>query len=162
MKNIYILLSFALITLVSYGQNKQIENADKLCDSYQFVDAIKSYSKIVEDNNADAHVYKQLADSYYNIYNIEDASKWYAKAVEYPQDAETHYRYAQVLKSQGEYELANKEMNKFAEMIPSDQRAKDYLENPNFVSHMYGQEIPKREFSCGIILSGEFRKPAKI
>ncbi len=136
MKKIYSLLSFAFITLVSFGQSKQSENADKLFDSYQYVEAIESYLKLVDKDNADPHVYKQLADSYYNIFNVEEASKWYAKAVESQQDAETYYRYAQVLKSQGKYELANKQMDKFSEMMPNDERAKVHLQNPNYLSEL--------------------------
>ncbi|WP_191858947.1 OmpA family protein [Hanstruepera ponticola] len=139
MKNIYSLLSFALITLASFGQSKQSEKADNLFESYQYVDAIESYLKLVDKNEADAHVYKQLGDSYYNIFNIDEASKWYAKAIETQQDAETYYRYAQVLKSQGKYELAKDQMDTFSKMVPNDQRAKNHLQNPNYVSELAGK-----------------------
>ena len=134
MKKLYSLLILVLIISTSvYGQNKLSEKADKLYDGYQYVDAIEAYLQLVEDNNADAYVYKQLADSYYNVFNIEEASKWYKKALENNQDAETHFRYAQVLKSQGNYEAANKQMDAFSKMNPNDVRAKTHLENPNFI-----------------------------
>ena len=134
MKKIYSLLSIVIIITTSvYGQNKLSEKADKLYDGYQYIDAIEAYLQLVEDNNADAYVYKQLADSYYNVFNIEEASKWYKKALENTQDAETHYRYAQVLKSQGDYEAANKQMDAFSKMNPNDVRAKVHLENPNYI-----------------------------
>lgn len=165
MKNIYSLLTFALLTLASFGQNKQSEKADKLFDSYQYVDAIESYLKLVDKNEADAHVYKQLGNSYYNIFNIEEASKWYAKAVESQQDAEVYYRYAQVLKSQGKYELANEQMDEFSKLMPNDQRAKNHLQNPNYVpkladkSKLYEVEAAKindnEQSDFGAILSND-------
>jgi outer membrane protein OmpA-like peptidoglycan-associated protein/tetratricopeptide (TPR) repeat protein len=133
MKNILSLFCFTLLVTASYGQNKNSEKADKLYNSYQYVDAIEAYLELVEVNKADSYIYKQLADSYYNVYNIEQASKWYAKALEAKQDAETYYRYAQVLKSQGNYEAANQQMDVFSKMLPEDLRAIEHLKNPNYI-----------------------------
>jgi outer membrane protein OmpA-like peptidoglycan-associated protein len=136
MKKIYSLISFTLLVTASFGQTKQSEKADKLYDTYQYVDAINAYLKLVETKEADAHVYKQLADSYYNVFNTEEAAKWYAKAIESEQDAETYYRYAQVLKSLGKYEAANKQMDTFSKKMPNDQRAKAHLKNPNYIPQL--------------------------
>lgn len=133
MKKIFSFLSLFLIIASGLAQDKQSEKADKFYDSYQYVDAIEEYLKLVEDNKADSYVYKRLADSYFNVFNIEEASKWYLKALESKQDAETHFRYAQVLKSQGEYEAANKQMDVFSKMMPNDQRAIEHLKNPNYI-----------------------------
>lgn len=133
MKKIYSLLTLFLVITAGYSQSKQSEKADKLFETYQYVDAIDAYLQLVESNKADAHVYNNLADSYYNVFNMVEASKWYAKAVNTKQDAETYYRYAQTLKSQGKYEEANKQMSVFASMMPNDQRAKAHLENPNYI-----------------------------
>jgi len=133
MKKLYTLLSLCLVLTTSYGQTQDAEKADKLFDSYQYVDAIDAYLKLVENQKADHHVYKQLADSYYNVFNTKDAAKWYAKAVEVSQDAETYYRYSQALKSQGNYELANEQMDVFSKLTPNDQRAINHLKNPNYV-----------------------------
>ncbi|WP_397363811.1 OmpA family protein [Olleya sp. R77988] len=133
MKEFYSLLYLLLITTTSFGQTKKTETADKLFNSYQFVDAIEAYSKLVQENKADSYVYKQLADSNYNIFNIEEASKWYAKATESKQDAETYYRFSQVLKSLGDYESASKQMAAFSKLLPNDQRAIEFLKNPNYV-----------------------------
>jgi hypothetical protein len=43
----------------------------------------KEYMKLVENGKSDGYVYKQLADSYYNMFNpYRKFAKWYAKAVE--------------------------------------------------------------------------------
>jgi outer membrane protein OmpA-like peptidoglycan-associated protein/tetratricopeptide (TPR) repeat protein len=136
MKNLYIALSFAVGTLTVTAQNKETKVADKLFGQYEYVDAAKEYLKLVEKGKSDGYVYKQLADSYFNIFNTEEASKWYAKAVETNQDAETYYRYAQMLKASGKYEESNKQMQKFASLAPSDSRAKDFKQNPNYVPRL--------------------------
>lgn len=135
MKNIYITLSLILIIASSYGQDKSTQKADKLFDSYQYVSAIDEYLKLANDKNATPYVFSQLGDSYYNIFNINDAAKWYEKAVQiktslYP---EVYYRYAQTLKSLRKYEEANKQMNTFASLSPNDSRAIEHKANPNYI-----------------------------
>ncbi|MGV9002955.1 OmpA family protein [Flavobacterium sp.] len=133
MKNLYIALCIAITSLSITAQNKDTKSADNLFNKFEYVDASKEYLKLVEKEKADGYVYKQLGDTYYNMFNAVEATKWYAKAVETSQDAETYYRYAQMLKADGKYELSNKQMQKFASMSPSDSRAKAFKENPNYV-----------------------------
>lgn len=141
MKNLYIVLSFGLISSSLIAQNKDTKTADKLYNRYEYVSAAKEYQKLVDNGKADGYVYKQLADTYYNMFNTSEASTWYAKATETPQDAETYFRYAQMLKANGKYEEANKQMNKFASMSPNDLRAKAFKENPNYVPKILGKEV---------------------
>ena len=133
MKNLYIALSFVAISFTITAQNKNTKIADKLYKRYEYVDAAKEYLKLVENGKADPYVYKQLADTYYNMFSTADAAKWYAKATETSQDAETYYRYAQMLKADGKYEEANKQMQKFAAAVPNDSRAIAFKQNPNYV-----------------------------
>lgn len=136
MKNLYIALSFVAFSFTLSAQNKDTKAADKLFARYEYVDAAKAYLKLVENDKGDAYVYKQLADTYYNMFNTTEAVKWYAKATETNQDAETYYRYAQMLKANGKYEEANKQMQKFAAAAPNDQRAKAFKENPNYIPRL--------------------------
>lgn len=133
MKKIYIAAGLFLAIASGYGQNRSSEKADRLYDSYQYVAAIEEYLKLAEGNKGDSHVYRQLADSYYNVFNMGEAARWYAKAAESSQDAETYYRYAQALKSQGKYQEANRQMDRFAALLPNDQRAKDHKANPDYI-----------------------------
>ncbi|QBZ97029.1 OmpA family protein [Flavobacterium sangjuense] len=136
MKNLYIVLSFVAITFTMSAQNKNTKIADKLFARFEYVNAAKEYQKLVEDGKADPYVYKQLADANYNMFNSSEAVKWYAKATETQQDAETYYRYAQMLKAEGKYEDANKQMRKFAAAAPNDLRAKAFNENPNYIPRL--------------------------
>ncbi|MEO7171663.1 OmpA family protein [Flavobacterium sp.] len=133
MKNLYIVLSFVAISFTVTAQNKNTKIADKLFARYEYVDAVKEYQKLVENGKADPYVYKQLADANYNMFNSAEAVKWYAKATETQQDAETYFRYAQMLKAEGKYEDANKQMRKFAAADPNDLRAKAFNADPNYI-----------------------------
>jgi len=140
MKNLYIALSFVIVSASLSAQNKDTEKADKLFNRYEYVDAVGEYLKLIEKGKADPYVYKQLADTYYNMFNGAEAVKWYAKATETTQDAETYYRYAQMLKSNGKYEESNKQMMKFANLAPNDQRAITFKENPNYIPRLLDKQ----------------------
>ena len=136
MKKLYIVLSFVAIGITVSAQNKNTKVADKLFARFEYINAAKEYLKLVENGKADSYVYKQLADANYNMFNSTDAIKWYAKATETQQDAETYYRYAQMLKADGKYDDANKQMKKFAAASPNDLRAKAFNENPNYIPRL--------------------------
>lgn len=133
MKKRYITISLLLLLTAGYGQDKSTERADKLFESYQYVNAIEEYTKLAEGKGANTYVFSRLADSYYNIFNTEAAAKWYAKAIEGKADAETYYRYAQSLKTLGKYDEANKQMDAFAAQASNDPRAKAHRANPNYI-----------------------------
>ena len=139
MRNLYVTLSFVMVSGILSAQNQYTKTADKLFDRYEYVDAAKEYLKLAEGSKADNYVYKQLAESYYNVFNTKEAVKWYAKVVEQKQDAETYYKYAQMLKAEGNFKEADKQMQQFAQLAPNDQRAKTFVSNPNYLPELKGQ-----------------------
>jgi len=139
MKKLYITLSFVIASGILSAQNKDTKTADKLFDRYEYTEAANEYLKLVEKEKADNYVYKQLADSYYNIFNTKEATKWFAKLVEEKQDAEIYFKYAQMLKAEGNYTEANNQMKTFSSMKPNDSRAKAFTGNPNYVSDINAQ-----------------------
>src|SRR5690606_41539196 len=92
MKKLYITLGL-MVALGSYAQNKNTEKADKLFETYQYVSAIKEYESLIKNKKADAYVYKQLADSYYHIFNMDKYAQYYAKATAENQETETYHNY---------------------------------------------------------------------
>ena len=141
MKRLYILLSCVLVSTTTLtAQNKKTESADKLFQKFEYVDAAKEYLKLVDKGQQDPYVYKQLADAYYNMYNPEEAAKWYGKVVETSQEAETYFRYSQMLKALGKYEESNKQMAVFAKKAPSDHRAKDFNQNPGYLPKLLNKQ----------------------
>jgi len=139
MRNLYVTLSFVMVSGILSAQNQYTKTADKLFNRYEYVDAAKEYLKLAEGSKADNYVYKQLAESYYNVFNTKEAVKWYAKVVEQKQDAETYYKYAQMLKAEGNFKEADKQMQQFAQLAPNDQRAKAFKSNPNYLPELRGQ-----------------------
>lgn len=132
--NISIALSIACI-LGTTAQNRDTRSADKHFSQLEFVEAAKDYERLVEGGMADAYVYGRLAESYYNVFDTKNAEKYYFQALENDPspDPETVYRYAQMLKANGKYELSNQRMAEFARLLPSDQRAIAFSANPDYI-----------------------------
>lgn len=136
MKKLYIALSFVIASASVSAQNKNTQKADQLFNQYEYVSAAQEYLVLVDQGKSDSYVTKQLATTYFNMFDTVNAAKWYAAVVQTPQDAETYYRYAQMLKANGKYEEANKQMQQFATLAPNDQRAIAFKENPNYIPRL--------------------------
>jgi len=150
MKRLHILVGLMLIGGTLMAQNNDTAAADKHYNSLEYVDAAAAYEKMVTDGQGNPYVYKQLADSYYNVFKTKSAVVWYAKATETPQDAETFYRYAQMLKGEGNYPEANKQMAIFAKMAPSDQRAITFIADPEYLPKLRSQTKLFEEKSASV------------
>jgi outer membrane protein OmpA-like peptidoglycan-associated protein/tetratricopeptide (TPR) repeat protein len=140
MKNFKTLL---LITLMSSfcltAQNGYTKKADKNFARFEFVKAAEEYNKLIEKGKGDTHVYGQLAECYYNIFNTVEAERWYAKTLETSDDPEVAYKYGQMLKANGKYQESNEQMEKFAAMRPSDSRAMTFSKNPDYLPKILQQ-----------------------
>ena len=127
---------FTIVALSSFSliaQNKNTKKADKHFSRFEFVEAAEDYNKLIEDGKGDAYVYGQLAESYYNVFNTQEAETWYAKALETADEPEMFFKYSQMLKANGKYEESNAQMAKFASMRPSDDRAILFTNNPEYL-----------------------------
>lgn len=140
MKNLKTILFITLMSSFCLtAQNRDTKKADKQFSRLEFVKAAKSYSTLVEEGRGDTYIYGKLADSYYNIFNTVEAERWYAKVLESSESPEMIYKYAQMLKANGKYEQSNKEMDRFASMRPSDNRATTYIKNKNYLPKILEQ-----------------------
>lgn len=139
MKKLFFTLSFVIASGLISAQNKNTKTADKLFERFEYVDAANEYLKIVDENDDDIYVESQLAECYYSVFNTSEAANWYAKIADKKNDAETYYKYAQMLKAQGKYAEADKQMNKFAALAPKDQRAITFKSNPNYLQDLKNQ-----------------------
>jgi outer membrane protein OmpA-like peptidoglycan-associated protein/tetratricopeptide (TPR) repeat protein len=134
MKKIVTLFTIAALSTFSLiAQNTSTKKADKHFKRFEFVEAAKDYAKLVENGKGDPYVYSQLAESYYNVFNTQEAERWYAKAIEGSDSPEMIFKYSQMLKANGKYEASNAQMAKFAKMRPSDDRAIAYSKNPDYL-----------------------------
>ncbi|MCK8480281.1 OmpA family protein [Psychroserpens algicola] len=134
MKKILTLFTIAALSSFSLiAQNKDTKKADKHFNRYEFVEAAEDYAKLVENGKGSPYVYSQLAESYYNVFNTQEAERWYAKALEANPSPEMIFKYSQMLKANGKYEESNVQMAKFAQMRPSDDRAIAFNKNPDYL-----------------------------
>ncbi|WP_040254225.1 OmpA family protein [Psychroserpens mesophilus] len=127
---------FTIVALSSFSliaQNSSTKKADKHFARFEFIEAAEEYKELIEDGKGDTYVYSKLAESYYNVFNTQEAEKWYAKALETADNPEMIFKYSQMLKANGKYEESNVQMAKFAKMRPSDDRAIAYNENPDYL-----------------------------
>ncbi|AUC82870.1 OmpA family protein [Lacinutrix sp. Bg11-31] len=134
MKHLKLIITLVILSSFSLtAQTKATKKADKHFAKYQFVEAIEDYTKLTEKGTADAYVYGRLAEANYNVFNTLEAEKWYAKALETSQEPEMIYKYSEMLKANGKYEVSNTQMKKFASMRPGDDRAAMFLSNPDYL-----------------------------
>lgn len=136
-KNILkIALLLSLCPFVMTAQEKQMAAAGKLFNEYAYVDAINEYKQIASRGYKSAELYEKLGDAYYYNGDLEKSVKWYKELFALNQDAspEHYYRYAQALKSSGDYDTANAILDKFSTKSNGDLRAKLYTENKNYLS----------------------------
>ena len=107
---------------------------------FEYLDASKEYLRLVGDGIKQNYIYNQLAESYYNMFNTTEAIKWYALSLTQPQESETYFKYAQMLKASGRYEESNAQMAIFASKNPKDIRAILYNENPNYIPKLLSKQ----------------------
>jgi len=144
MKKIYILIITLSLGISSvFAQSSLVKKADKYYNRLQYVKAAKTYEKIVANGKADEHVYQNLADAYYQIFDTKNAEKYYAKLAAKSDDPEVFYRYAQMLKANGKYEKSIPWMERFAKMKPADHRAIKFRENPNYLPKILERDKDK-------------------
>ena len=138
MKKIFtFLLLVAVSTSTMMAQNKDTKKADGYYDRLAYTDAADEYQKLLKKNKGDRYVYERLANSYFFINETKKAETYYKRVVK-GRDVkpETVYNYAQSLKSNGKYADSNEWMQKFATMKPNDNRAIEFLKNPDYLPQL--------------------------
>ena len=119
--------------------------ADERYEEYSFSPAIDIYKKVLDKGYTSPDLLKRLANSYYFNAKYEEAANIYKKLVEtYPDDtgADYFFRYAQSLKTLGEYEVSAQVMTQFKEMASSLEVSfdEDYLDKIEANSGRYDIE----------------------
>ncbi|MGQ7945417.1 OmpA family protein [Flavobacterium sp. WC2509] len=137
MRNKITLLVFVFISSINMMQSQKLEEtkADKEYNKFAYVEAIKTYERIIEKGYVSQEMLQKLGDSYYFKGDLVNAEKWYAKLFGFTKDdaPEYYFRYAQTLKAIKDYKKADEMLAKFNERNGNDLRAKlavsqkDYL-----------------------------------
>ena len=120
------------------AQEVKINKADKNYDKFAYVDAIKTYEKVAEKEHKSVEVFQKLGNAYYFQSKLEEANKWYTELFAMNQEVEPEYyfRYAQTLKSVGDYKKADEMMDKFYQKDGSDNRAKIAKSQKDYLSEI--------------------------
>lgn len=132
-------LTFALLCsaqVLLAQPEKELEKANEMYKNFAYVDAIRIYESIAKKGFVNQEMLESLGNSYYYNAEYKKALPWYKQLFENPKykiKPEYYYRYAQVLKSVGKYNDADKMMAKFAELTDDkDTRAVLFEENKDY------------------------------
>jgi outer membrane protein OmpA-like peptidoglycan-associated protein len=128
-----VLLSLSISSI--YAQKMQVAAADKKYENNAYIDAIKTYEHLAQKGYKSVEMFQKLGNSYYFNAELGQAEKWYGElfAMNEEQNPEYYYRYAQCLKSVGNYSKADKMMSEFNAKSGNDQRAKLFDKNRNYL-----------------------------
>lgn len=131
------LLFFGLsVGMPGNAQIKQKEKAADEIESYAYYEAIETYGNLVKKGYSDARIFKDLGNANYFNARYEQAVSWYKryfrlKNVE--MDTEAMYRYAQSLKSKGEYAAAEVWMQKLGQINTGDARVEKFKDQQDYL-----------------------------
>mgnify|MGYP000907970956 FL=1 len=135
-KYTFIIALFCGISVLFAQNEKELQKAKEMYKNFAYVDAIKIYESIAKKGFVNQDILENLGNSYYYNAEYKKALPWYKQLFEnkkYKIKPEYYYRYAQVLKSVGKYDEANKLMSQFAELTGNnDTRAILYEENKDY------------------------------
>lgn len=134
-KNLLYSFLFFNIFFMANAQTVSTKNADKKYDNYAYADAIKAYESLVKKGVRDEKVFQRLGNSYYLIGELQEALKYYQELffLNENQEAEYLYKYAQCLKSEGNYAQSDEILEKLSQKAPSDKRGILFLNNRNYL-----------------------------
>ncbi|KAF2511956.1 OmpA family protein [Flavobacterium foetidum] len=115
-----------------------LKSADKKYEDYAYADAIKAYEALLSKNEKDERSVQRLANSYYFIGDFSNALKWYEELfkINENQESECLYRYAQCLKSAGNYNKANEVLERFNQKAASEKRASLIQNDKNYLDEI--------------------------
>lgn len=118
------LLFFILVPLLVFSQQKAILQGDKKSKNFEYLAAIKIYERIDKKGQATPEVIEKLANLYYENASYVQANKWFTKLfLATPEmKSESHYRYAQTLKTVGLQEQAQEQLELFKKGNPNQIR----------------------------------------
>jgi outer membrane protein OmpA-like peptidoglycan-associated protein/tetratricopeptide (TPR) repeat protein len=131
---VLLILSFTSVL----AQKTKLATADKKFDNLAYIDAIEIYEKVALKGYKSTELFQKLGNSYYFNANLVEANKWYGELFALGQEVEPEYyfRYAQTLKSTGDYKKANEYLALFSQKTASDNRAKIFTSNKDYLSEI--------------------------
>ena len=130
----YFLFTVVINTTV-YGQ-QNLSKGDKEFENYNFVSAVKVYENMYKKGYKSPDLLKKIGDSYYFQSKYDESSRWYGELIASGQSvtSEYDYRYAQSLKSVGDYIKADSIMLEYEKRSKDEIRSKLALNNKDYLN----------------------------
>src|SRR5690606_4074125 len=119
----YVINMSAQDTIPDQRQARVKAKADERYEQYSFSPAIDIYKKVLDKGYVSSDLLKRLGNSYYFNAKYKEAADIYKRLQEtYPDEMEVEdiFRYAQSLKTLGEYGEASRLMTEFKQMTAVD------------------------------------------
>ena len=137
MKNKVLLYITILGTMAfnGYSQSGGIKKADKQYAKYAYIDATQTYERVAAKGYKSADMFQKLGNAYYFNAELDKANKWYGELFAMGGDIapEYYYRYAQTLKSAGDYAKADQMMVQFNQKASADLRGQIFKDKQNYM-----------------------------
>ena len=134
MKKITTIFLFFFVATV-FGQRRY--TADNYFNELAYVKSAELYKKIAQKGDSSKHVLSRLADSYYFNSNTKAAEIWYEKLFQnYESDSISllyYFRYAQSLKSNGNYKKSDAWFLKMKTINENDMRVQSLVKNTGYL-----------------------------
>ncbi|TRZ44462.1 OmpA family protein [Robertkochia solimangrovi] len=154
-----LLLSFSMRSQQPYPSR---DRAEKKFDDYHFIKAGVLYEKRILEGEAIPEDYMKLADSYYFRAEFITAMHWYEDlfglGTELP--AEYYYRYAQTLKSAGDYIRSDSLMLRFQQEVDIDRRSYNFHKESDYLRGILHQS--GRYEVCNLAINSRFSDFAPV
>ncbi|MBU2996460.1 OmpA family protein [Cellulophaga baltica] len=131
-----ILLCFLGVFQSTFAQKYGLKKASESFDNYSYAKAIETYEQLVSKGYESQEIYENLGDANYNNGDYEEASNWYGKLFDLKETTigtEYYFRYAQSLKSVGDYKKSDNYMRKFNKSKKNDLRALKFSNNIDYL-----------------------------
>jgi outer membrane protein OmpA-like peptidoglycan-associated protein/tetratricopeptide (TPR) repeat protein len=136
-KKIVLLVILALFSVGrSFSQERLTNKGNEKYGEYSFSPAIDIYKRVLDKGYSSADLLGKLGDSYYFNADYKEAAETYKRLVEEFESnlsPEYYFRYAQALKSLGDYEASNTLMSKFIDSTSDDRRASVYKNEQDYL-----------------------------
>ena len=137
-KAIIYITFLSVLALNSHAQSSAEKKGDKQYAKYAYIDATQTYERIANKGYKSADMFQKLANAYYFNANLPSAAKWYNElfAMNTEVQPEIYYRYAQSLKSTGDYKKADEMMVLFNQKSSEDLRGKIFKDKQNYMDEI--------------------------
>ena len=124
-----------MLSLGASAQTDRLSSVNRDYANFSYQDSAEELLKLVQKGEKSKKIYDKLANSYYYIGDMSNASKWYGSSLETfdDKDREIAFRYAQSLKRSGNIDGSDKIMKQFVKDFPADSRAIKYAKAGDYM-----------------------------